>query len=138
VELANGAAPEFDPSEATRELYLTGRSGAVPYYECDVKPSFLGSTDPAVFMKKWVYVYLKYPKEAVAQGIQGRVQVDFIIDEKGRVTNVKAVKSSHPLLEEEALRVIKASPDWKPGKVRGKKVKSEISLNVEFRLEKKK
>lgn len=138
VELANGAAPEFDPSEATRELYLTGRSGAVPYYECDVKPSFLGSTDPAVFMKKWVYVYLKYPKEAVAQGIQGRVRVDFIIDEKGRVTNVKAVKSSHPLLEEEALRVIKASPDWKPGKVRGKKVKSEISLNVEFRLEKKK
>ena len=47
-------------------------------------------------------------------------------------------RSSHPLLEEEALRVIKASPDWKPGKVRGKKVRSEISLNVEFRLEKKK
>ena len=64
--------------------------------------------------------------------------VDFIIDEKGRVTEVKAEKSSHPLLEAEALRVIKASPDWKPGKVRGQKVKSEISLNVEFRLEKKK
>jgi outer membrane biosynthesis protein TonB len=54
------------------------------------------------------------------------------------VTEVEAVRSSHPLLEEEALRVIKASPDWKPGKIRGKKVKSRISLNVEFRLEKKK
>jgi TonB family protein len=84
------------------------------------------------------YAYLKYPKEAVRQGIQGRVQVDFVIDEKGRVTDVRAVRSSHPLLEEEALRVIKASPDWKPGRVGKTKVKSEISLNVEFRLEKKK
>ena len=138
VELACGPKPDFDPTEAARELYLEGRSGVIPYYDCDVKPSFLGSTDPAVFLKKWVYVYLKYPQEAIRQGIQGRVLVDFIIDEKGRVTEVKAVRSSHPLLEEEALRVIKASPDWKPGKVRGKKVKSEVSLNVEFRLEKKK
>lgn len=138
VALAGGPRPDFDPSEAAKELYLEGRSGVYPYYECDVKPTFLGSSDPAVFMKKWVYVYLKYPQEAVRQGIQGRVLVDFIIDEKGRVTDVTAVRSSHPLLEEEALRVIKASPDWKPGRVRGKKVKSEISLNVEFRLEKKK
>ena len=138
VELANGSKPDFDPTEAVKELYLTGRTGAVPYYECDVRPSFLGSSDPAVFLRKWVYVYLRYPKQAQEQGIQGRVTVDFIIDEKGKVVEVKALKSSHPLLEEEALRVIKASPDWKPGKVRGKKVRSEISLNVEFRLEKKK
>lgn len=138
VELAGGAAPEFDPSEAAREEYLADRGGVRPYYECDVKPTFLGSSDPAVFLSKWVYVYLRYPQEAVRQGIQGRVLVDFVIDEKGRVTDVRAVKSSHPLLEDEALRVIKASPDWKPGRVRGKKVKSQISLNVEFRLEKKK
>ena len=138
VALACGEKPEFDPSEAARELYLEGQTGVYPYYDCDVKPTFLGSSDPAIFLQKWVYVYLKYPQEAVRQGIQGRVLVDFIIDEKGRVTNVKTVRSSHPLLEEEALRVIKASPDWKPGKVRGKKVKSEVSLNVEFRLEKKK
>ena len=138
VALSCGPKPEFDPSEAAHQLYLEGTPGVIPYYDCDVKPTFLGSSDPAVFMQKWVYVYLKYPQEAVRQGIQGRVLVDFIIDEKGRVTNVRAVKSSHPLLEEEALRVIKASPDWKPGRVRGKKVKSEVSLNVEFRLEKKK
>ena len=139
VELCNGSRPEFNPSDASKDRYLTGRKdGVIPYYECDVRPSFLGSSDPAVFMQKWVYVYLRYPKAAVEQGIQGRVLVDFVIDEKGKVTEVEATKSSHPLLEEEALRVIKASPDWKPGKVRGKKVKSRISLNVEFRLEKKK
>ena len=138
VTLAGGPKPDFMPSESVKEQYLEGNSRVIPYYECDVKPSFLGSSDPAVFMQKWVYVYLKYPQEAVRQGIQGRVLVDFIIDEKGHVTDVQAIKSSHPLLEEEALRVIKASPDWKPGRVRGKKVKSEVSLNVEFRLEKKK
>lgn len=138
VALAGGPKPDFDPSEAAHELYLEGGNGVYPYYDCDVKPSFLGSSDPSLFLKKWVYVYLKYPQEAVRQGIQGRVLVDFIVDEKGHVVNVRAAKSSHPLLEQEALRVIKASPDWKPGRVRGKKVKSEISLNVEFRLEKKK
>ena len=138
VELACGAKPDFDPAESVREQYIAGRSGAIPFYECDSKPTFFGSSDPAVFLKRWVYAYLKYPNEAVRQGIQGRVQVDFIIDEKGKVTDVRAVRSSHPLLEEEALRVIKASPDWKPGRVGKTKVKSEISLNVEFRLEKKK
>ena len=138
IELSGRPAPEFNPSEAAKEQYLAGSKGVVPYYECDTKPTFLGSADPAVFLKKWVYVYLKYPREAVQQGIQGRVLVDFIIDEKGHVTSVNAARSSHPLLEEEALRVIKASPDWKPGRVNGKKVKAQMSLNVEFRLEKKK
>ena len=138
IELAGRPAPEFNPSEAVKEQYLSGNREVVPYYECDTKPTFLGSSDPAVFLQKWVYVYLRYPREAVRQGIQGRVLVDFIIDEKGHVTSVRAVRSSHPLLEEEALRVINASPDWKPGRVNGKKVKAQMSLNVEFRLEKKK
>jgi len=138
IELAGCPAPEFDPSEATRQQYLGDSSDIVPYYDCDTKPTFLGSSDPAMFLRKWVYQYLKYPQRAVEEGIQGRVLVDFVIDEKGHVTDVKAVRSPHPLLEEEALRVIKASPDWKPGRIRGKKVKSQMSLNVEFRLEKKK
>ncbi len=138
MELSTAQAPEFDPAEAVRAQYASGSGGVVPYYDCDVKPAFLGSTDPAVFLKKWVYVYLRYPREAQERGIQGRVLVDFVIDERGRVTDVRAVKASDPLLEEEALRVIKASPDWRPGRIRGKKVKSQMSLNVEFRLEKKK
>ena len=138
VELSSGPAPDFDPTQAVAEQYLADQSSIVPYYDCDVRPTFLGSPDPAVFLKKWVYQYLRYPKQAVQEGIQGRVLVDFVIDEKGRVTDVKAVRSPHQLLEDEALRVIKASPDWKPGRIKGKKVKSQMSLNVEFRLEKKK
>jgi TonB family protein len=85
-----------------------------------------------------VYQYLKYPDEAVRNGIQGKVLVDFIIDENGKVTDVKVLRGVDELLDAEAVRVIAASPAWKPGYVKGKKVRSEISLYVEFRLEKKK
>ena len=135
LALANGSKPAFSPSEVTK---LTGGlSGAVPYYDCDVKPSFLGSYDPKVFLQKWVYSYMKYPEEAIRQGIQGRVLVDFIIGEDGKIRDVKVLKGADPLLDEEAVRIISASPAWKPGKVMGKKVSSEMSLYVEFRLEKK-
>lgn len=135
VSLANGPKPIFNPSELSG--VAKGTSGVIPYYDCDTRPTFFGSPDPRVFLQKFVYTYMKYPKAAIAQGIQGRVLVDFIIDEKGKVTDVKVLKGADPLLDEEAVRIITASPDWKPGKVKGQKVKSEMSLYVEFVLEKK-
>ena len=137
VSLCNGPRPIFNAESEVRRR-ADRDHGAIPYYDCDRKPSFLGSADPRVFLEKWVYQYVKYPAEAVRQGIQGRVLVDFVIDESGKVTDVTVLKGVDPLLDEEAVRVISASPAWKPGYVRGKKVKSEISLYVEFRLEKKK
>ena len=135
IALSGGPKPIFNPSDVVK---LTGGvSDAVPYYDCDVKPSFLGSDDPKVFLQKWVYSYMKYPEEAISQGIQGRVLVDFVIGEDGKVRNVKVLKGADPLLDDEAVRIISASPQWKPGKVRGQKVSSEMSLYVEFRLEKK-
>ena len=80
---------------------------------------------------------MKYPQEAVEKGIQGRVLVDFIIDEDGKLRDVKVLKGVDPLLDEEAVRIVSGSPKWKPGRLRGEKVKSEMSLYIEFRLEKK-
>ena len=135
VALANGPKPIFNPSDVAK---LTGGlSGAVPYYDCDVKPSFLGSDDPKVFLQKWVYSYLRYPEEAIKNGIQGRVLVGFVIGVDGKLRDVRVLKGADPLLDEEAVRIISASPAWKAGKVRGKKVPSEMSLYIEFRLEKK-
>ncbi len=135
VQLCNGPKPVFRVSEETAAK-LDGKV-VVPYYECDVKPTFLGSTDPGVFLQKWVYAYLHYPEEAVRQGIRGRVLVDFLIDEKGNVKNAHVLKGVHPLLDNEAVKVVGASPRWKPGKVRGKPVVSEVSLYVEFILERR-
>ena len=138
VALINGPKPIFNPSDLSGLTSANkGDEAVVPYYDCDYRPSFLGSRDPRVFLEKWVYTYMKYPKEAVKNGIQGRVLVDFVIDEKGKVRDVKVLKGVDPLLDDEAVRIISASPDWKPGWLRGKKVKSRMSLYVEFRLEKK-
>lgn len=137
LDLANGTRPEFREKDERRKKYVKDED-VVPYYECDVKPVFLGSPDPSVFMSKWVYVYLRYPREAVQAGVQGRVLVDFVIDTRGRVTDVKVIKGVSELLDAEAVRVISASPDWKPARVRGKKVKCEMSLYVDFKLERRK
>lgn len=133
VSLANGPGPVFNPSEIAA---APGAPGTVPYYDCDTRPTFLGSADPRVFLRKWVYSYMKYPEPAVRNGIQGRVLVGFVISETGKVQDVRVIRGADPLLDEEAVRVVAASPDWKPGRVRGKKVKSEMSLYIEFRLEK--
>ena len=134
VELINGPKPMFRPDNQP------GKDGApviIPYYDCSTKPSFLNSYDPKVFLEQWVYRYLKYPQAAVDNGIQGRVLVGFVIDEKGKITDVQVLRGVDPLLDEEAVRVVSASPSWKPGTLNGKKVKASMSLYVEFRLEKR-
>ncbi len=136
VALANGPAPDFRPSGARERAGTSG--GAVPWNDCDTKPSFMNNYDPGVFLNRWVYTYLKYPQAAIDNGIQGKVLVDFIIDEKGKVRDVKVLKGVDPLLDAEAVKVVEASPDWKPARVRGEKVKCEMSLYIEFRLEKRK
>jgi len=136
VTLSNSPKPVFDISKELRK-HKSKDAAVVPYYECDYKPAFMGKTDPRVFLEKWVYHYLKYPESAVKEGVQGRVLVDFIIDEKGKLTDVKVLRGVDSRLDAEAVRVIEGSPNWRPGYVKGKKVKSEMSLWIEFRLEKK-
>ena len=68
----------------------------------------------------------------------GRVLVDFIIDQKGKVTDVKVAKGVDELLDAEAVRVISSSPDWKPAVMGGKKVKCAMSVYVDFKLQKRK
>ena len=109
----------------------------VSYYECDQRPLFLNSAEITPFMEKWVYPNLKYPESAVRAGVQGRVMVDFIVDKEGKVTDVRVVRSVDPELDEEAVRVVSASPRWKPGRMGGQKVRASVTIPVEFRLKKK-
>ena len=134
--LANeDSAPDFRPAQVDGSSQLGDKT--VPYFDCDQRPQFFGSSDPRHFMKEWVYQYLKYPQSAMVNGIQGTVMVQFVIDKDGSVTDVKVVKSVDEELDAEALKVIQASPKWKAGKLGGQKVRASITLPVEFRLEKK-
>ena len=109
----------------------------VAYYDCNQRPMFLNSQDPRRFLEEWVYKYLKYPESALRNGIQGRVMVQFIIEKDGKVTDVKVVRGVSEELDAEAVKVISASPRWKSGRVNGNKVRTSMSIPVEFRLEKK-
>jgi TonB family protein len=136
LALANtNASLSFRPDEVPER----GKSydDVVSFYDCDQRPVFLHSSDPRTFLEKWVYQYLKYPDDAVRDGIQGKVMVDFIIEKDGKVADVRVVKGVSEELDAEALRVVKASPKWKPGRVNGNKVRSSLTIPVEFRLEKK-
>ena len=109
----------------------------VSYNDCDQRPMFLNSADPRAFLDKWVYQYLKYPEEALMEGVQGRVMVDFIIGKDGKVSDVRVVKGVSPELDAEAVKVVSASPKWRPGRRAGEKVRVSMTIPVEFRLEKK-
>lgn len=127
----------FHPELAMTREKGRGGDDVVPYYDCDVKPMFLNSPDPAIFMSKWVYQYLKYPEEAVRNGIQGTVQVSFIIEKSGEISKVQVVRGIDPLLDEEAVRVVSASPKWRAARAKGEKVRSTMTIGVEFRLTRK-
>ena len=135
VSLANtGMSLLFKPSDITAD---SGKNDVVPYFDCDQRPQFFGSADPRHFLKEWVYQYLKYPASALQNGVQGTVMVEFIIEKDGKVTGARVVKGVSDELDEEALKVVSASPKWKPGRVGAAKVRSSITIPVEFRLEKK-
>lgn len=136
LALANvSSAPSFSSSSVSSGKVTD--DDVVAYYDCDQRPEFLNSADPRQFLEKWVYRYLKYPPDALRDGIQGRVMVEFIIGKDGKVGNVRVVKSVSEELDAEAVKVVSASPKWRPGRVKGNKVKTSITIPVEFRLEKK-
>lgn len=77
---------------------------------------------------------LHYPAKAVDKHISGRVYVQFTINETGSLTDATVLKSVHPILDKEVLRVIKNSPVWQPGKQRGRPVKVSMVMPVDFVL----
>ena len=104
--------------------------------ECDTQPQFFRG-GVQTFLDNWVYKYLKYPREAVSEGIQGIVYVSFIIEADGNVSNVTIERGVSEALDAEALRVVGASPKWKPATIDGKKVRTKVVIPVEYRLKKR-
>ncbi|MDR1602338.1 MAG: M56 family metallopeptidase [Tannerella sp.] len=77
---------------------------------------------------------LRYPVEAQAKGIQGRVTISFVVEKDGKLSNIEVRRSASPDLNAEALRVVSVMPVWKPGKVKGKTVACKYTLPINFRL----
>ena len=99
----------------------------------EVMPEFPNGGMPG-FMK-YLGKNVKYPIEAHANNIEGRVVVHFIVNKNGSISNVGLTRSVDPLLDKEAIRVISSMPKWKPGMQRGKAVRVKYTVPVMFRLQ---
>ena len=95
-------------------------------------PSFPGGMKA---MMDYLARNIRYPADAKKNLLEGRVILQFIVDKKGRLSDVKVVRSVEPSLDAEAVRVVKAMPRWNPGMQNGKAVKVRYTLPVNFRLQ---
>ena len=111
-----------DDEEAAEEVF----------YIVEDMPTFKGG-DLNSF-RKWVQSNMKYPSMASEHGISGRVFVQFAVNAKGEVVNVVIVRGVDPALDKEAKRAVTASPKWSAGKQRGKPVKVQFTMPVNFVL----
>lgn len=97
----------------------------------ETQPEFPGGMAE---LMKYLQKNTRYPKVCKEQGLQGRVIVQFVVNTDSTISDVNVIKPVNPHFDEEALRVVKAMPKWKPGTQRGEPVRVRFFLPVTFRL----
>ncbi|NDV67391.1 energy transducer TonB [Dysgonomonas sp. 25] len=83
---------------------------------------------------EWICENIEYPESMIVNEEQGRVTIRFIIDKKGKITNINILRTFSPDADKEVMRLLKLSPDWTPGEYKGFKVKTKVTIPVVFRL----
>ncbi len=104
----------------------------VIFYIVESMPEFPGGE---FALRKFIAENVLYPDNARNMCIEGRVYVQFVVDTAGSVIDVKVVRSVHPLLDAEAVKVVQQLPKWIPGVQRGKKANVSFTIPINFKLE---
>lgn len=103
----------------------------VDYTKLDQFPEFIGGNAAfTAFLRK----HLTYPELCKRYGIEGRVEVEFVIDYSGKVSNVRVFSGSQELLDKEATRVVKKMPRWRPGFNQGAPTSCTYRIPIVFKL----
>lgn len=97
-------------------------------------PTFMGG-DLSTF-RDWVMQNTRYPEEAIKNGIEGNVVVNFCVGKDGYIkeSRITVLESPDKLLSDEVIRVLKSSPQWTPGKQKGNPVVVQFTLPVGFKV----
>lgn len=101
------------------------------YMIVDQMPEYPGGE---AALKKLLVENIKYPDQAKKDGVQGKVYVSFVVDENGSVQDAKVIRGVNSELDAEALRVVKLLEKWTPGKEKGKAVKVQFTVPINFAL----
>jgi TonB family protein len=110
----------------------TDSQGGEIFMVVEEMPEFPGGQEG---LMNYLATNINYPVEAAEASIQGRVYVQFIINTEGGTEQIKILRGVHPLLDNEAYRVIETMPAWKPGKQRGRNVSVSYTVPVNFKLQ---
>ena len=117
-------------SETTAAAF--GEQSPQKVYEIvQVEPEYPGGINELL---KTLGMNLRYPAEAMATNIQGRVVVRFVVTEKGKIASPEVIKSVSPELDAEAIRVLQTLSDFNPGTIDGKPVSVYYTLPITFKL----
>ena len=116
---------DFDEEEEVNEAEV--------FFVVEDMPTFQGQSSDA--FRIYIQKNLKYPMIAQENGVSGRVFVQFDINGSGSIENVMVVRGVDPSLDKEAIRVVKSSPKWSPGKQRGRPVRVRFTFPIVFQLE---
>lgn len=130
----SGVVEGADVKEAAPETAVDNAAGQeqpIKFTVVQKIPEFPGGW--SAFMQ-WLTKNLKYPRQAQQRKIQGMVVVSFIVNKDGTVSDVKVSTSVDPLLDREALRVMKMMPKWKPGMDHNKVCRTMVAVPVVFQL----
>lgn len=83
---------------------------------------------------KFLNKNFKYPRKAARMGIEGKVNLSFIVDKNGVISDIQVIRGIGGGCDEEAIRVLSQSPKWSPGRQRGNAVKSRMAIQIQFKL----
>jgi periplasmic protein TonB len=97
----------------------------------DVEPTFKKGVEG---LQKYISKHIKYPEYCIRNNISGKVYVSFVVERNGTISLVQIERGVHPLLDEEAMRVIKKMPKWNPGKAGTMTVRSRMRIPIVFNL----
>lgn len=108
----------------------TGGAAALPVRDyAEEMPRFTGGA-PA--LRRYLAAKLVYPAEAVQRHLSGAAVVQFVVDEQGRAVDAAVVRTSDPVFDAEARRVVYLMPWWAPGREHGRPVRVRCTLPIVF------
>ena len=119
-------------AQPVKEATTSSQDDPEKVYEAvDESPSFPGGLDALI---KYLASNIQYPQEAVKSMIQGKVILQFVIERDGTIGDLGVRQGVDPLLDAEAIRVVRSMPRWTPGKKDDKAVRCHFILPVVFCL----
>lgn len=99
------------------------------YTAVEVKPEFPGGE---AAMYEYINEHLQYPDDAFDMGIQGSVDVHFVVRKDGTITDAEAPVGAWQSLKDEAVRIVQTMPDWTPGQIDGQPVSYRHRVRITF------